>query len=87
MPFFGHPAWTNPFPALVARTAGIPIYAAGVVRTKGAHFVMRLEKVEAQFSDDRHADVLATTAALQAQFERFIRDAPEQWMWGHRRWD
>ena len=87
VPFFGHPAWTNPFPALIARTAGIPIYAAGVVRTKGAHFVMRLEKVETQYSDDRHADVLATTAAVQAQFERFIRDAPGQWMWGHRRWD
>ena len=57
------------------------------MRTKGAHFVMRLEQVEVPHSDDRHADVLATTAAVQAQFERFIRDTPEQWMWGHRRWD
>ena len=87
VPFFGRPVWSNPFPALVARVAGVPLYAAAVVRTKGAHFVMRIEPVEAPRSDDRNADVLATTAAIQARFEQFIRDTPEQWMWAHRRWD
>ena len=87
VPFFGRPAWSNPFPALIARVAGIPLYAAAVVRTKGAHFVMRIEPVEVPRGDDRDADVLATTAAMQARFEQFIRDAPEQWMWAHRRWD
>lgn len=87
VPFFGRPAWSNPFPALIARVAGIPLYAAAVVRTKGAHFVMRIEPVEVPRGDDRDADVLATTAAIQARFEQFIRDAPEQWMWAHRRWD
>ena len=87
VPFFGRPAWSNPFPALIARVAGIPLYAAAVVRTKGAHFVMRIEPVEVPRGDDRDADVLATTAALQARFEQFIRDKPEQWMWAHRRWD
>ena len=87
VPFFGRPAWSNPFPALIARVAGIPLYAAAVVRTKGAHFVMRIEPVEVPRGDDRDADVLATTAAIQARFEQFIRDNPEQWMWAHRRWD
>jgi KDO2-lipid IV(A) lauroyltransferase len=87
VPFFGRPVWSNPFPALVARVAGIPLYAAAVVRTKGAHFAMRIAKVEARRGGDRHADVLATTAALQARFEQFIRETPEQWMWAHRRWD
>ncbi len=87
VPFFGRPASSNPFPALIARVAGIPLYAVAVVRTKGAHFAMRIEPVEVPRGDDRDADVLATTAALQARFEQFIRDDPEQWMWAHRRWD
>jgi KDO2-lipid IV(A) lauroyltransferase len=87
VPFFGRPAWSNPFPALIARVAGIPLFAAAVVRTEGAHFVMRIEPVEVPRGDDRDADVLATTAALQARFEQFVRDTPEQWMWAHRRWD
>jgi len=87
VPFFGRPAWSNPFPALIARVAGIPLYAAAVVRRDGAHFVMRVEPVEVPRGGDRDADVLATTAAVQARFEQFIRDNPEQWMWAHRRWD
>ena len=87
VPFFGRPAWSNPFPALVARVAGVPLYAVAVVRTKGAHFAMRIEMVEVPRGGDRDADVLATTAALQARFEQFIRETPEQWMWAHRRWD
>ena len=30
---------------------------------------------------------IVATAALQKQFETFIREAPEQWMWAHRKWD
>ena len=31
-------------------------------------------------------DVRAIMAAMQAQFEVWIREAPEQWMWSNRRW-
>jgi Kdo2-lipid IVA lauroyltransferase/acyltransferase len=33
------------------------------------------------------ADALAATQMLQRQYEAFIRAAPEQWMWAHRKWD
>ena len=33
------------------------------------------------------ADALVATQALQRQYEAFIREAPEQWMWAHRKWD
>ncbi|THD43206.1 MAG: lauroyl acyltransferase [Bradyrhizobium sp.] len=87
VPFFGRPARSNPFPAALARMTGMPLYAVCVTRTKGAHFVMSIEPVAVPTSGDRDADVLAATAALQARFEAFVRQAPEQWMWAHRRWD
>jgi KDO2-lipid IV(A) lauroyltransferase len=86
VPFFGHLAVSNPFPALLARVAGIPLYAIRVKRVGGARFVMRIEPVAVPVTDSRDADVLAATAGLQARFEEFIREAPEQWMWAHRRW-
>jgi KDO2-lipid IV(A) lauroyltransferase len=85
--FFGRKAMSNPFPALIARSVGIPLYAARVLRKPGVHFQMRIEEVEVPRSADREADVLAATQALQTRFEEFVREAPEQWMWAHRRWD
>ncbi|MGD1015369.1 MAG: lauroyl acyltransferase [Roseiarcus sp.] len=85
-PFFGQPALSNPFPALIARATGLPLYAARVMRLANAHFSMRIERIEVPKTDDRDADVAAATAALHARFEEFIREAPEQWTWAHRRW-
>jgi KDO2-lipid IV(A) lauroyltransferase len=86
-PFFGRPASSNPFPALIARASGLPLYAARVMRLPGVRFSMRIERVEVPRTADRDADVRIATAALQARFEEFIREAPEQWTWAHRRWD
>ncbi len=85
-PFFGRPALSNPFPALIARTTGAPLYAARLIRLADVHFSLRIERVEVPVTADRDADVAAATAAIQARFEEFIREAPEQWMWAHRRW-
>ena len=87
VPFFGHPARSAVFPALLARTAGLPLYAGAAYRLPKVRFVVRAARVPIPESNDRDADAVAGTAALQAQFEAFIREAPEQWMWGHRKWD
>ncbi len=86
-PFFGHPSRSNVFPALLARVAGLPMYAGAAYRLPGVRFQIRVAAIPIPATDDRDADAVAGTAALQAQFEAFIRDAPEQWMWGHRKWD
>jgi KDO2-lipid IV(A) lauroyltransferase len=86
VPFFGRPAPSPSFPALIAETHDLPLFVARVKRQKGARFSIRVEQVPLRRTGDRDADVLATTAALQATCERFIREAPEQWMWAHRRW-
>ena len=87
VPFFGHPARSNVFPALLARTTGLPMYAGAAYRLPDVRFQIRAARVPIPETDDREADAVAATAALQAQFEAFIRAAPQQWMWGHRKWD
>lgn len=86
VPFFGRPAPSNPFPALMARSQNVPLVAIRVVRLEGARFEVQGERVPVARTADRSADVTATTAALHAIFERWIRERPAQWMWGHRRW-
>ena len=38
VPFFGHPARSNVFPALLARTTGLPLYAGAAYRLPGVRF-------------------------------------------------
>ncbi len=85
-PFFGRMAPSTPFPASVARAVDVPLYAFRVKRIGPARFSIRIQEVEAPRTEDRHADIAAATRNLQATFETMIREAPEQWMWVHRRW-
>ena len=87
VPFFGQPAFSNTAPALIARSYGLKLYAACIVREPGVRFRVKVEAVEVPVSADRDADVVQATANVQARFEAFLRQAPEQWMWAHRRWD
>jgi Kdo2-lipid IVA lauroyltransferase/acyltransferase len=86
VPFFGRPALATVFPALLARKTGLPLYAGAAYREPNVRFVIRAQRIEIPHTDDPAADALAGTVALQAQFEAFIRQAPEQWMWAHRKW-
>lgn len=86
VPFFGSPAPSTPFPALLARALGIPLYAATIVREPGARFRLRLDPVDVPRTGDKQADIEQATANLAAAFEASIRRRPEQWMWAHRRW-
>ena len=86
VPFFGREAPTTPFPALLARGRGVPLIAGRVRRLGGCRFHVSCERISVPHTADRQADVRATTAAIQATFERWIREDPGQWMWAHRRW-
>jgi KDO2-lipid IV(A) lauroyltransferase len=86
VPFFGMPALSTVFPALLARKTGLPLYAGAAFREPKVRFVIRAARVEVPHTDDPAVDAVAGTAALHAQFELFIRRAPEQWMWAHRKW-
>jgi len=87
VPFFGVPARSTVFPALLARTTGLPLYAGAAFRRPDVRFVIKGERIPIPETKDREADAIVATAALHKQFEAFIREAPEQWMWAHRKWD
>ncbi len=90
VPFFGKPAPSNTFPALMARMFNAPLLAGVVVRAPEGNdkvrFRVTVVPIPVPRTSDRDADVLAATAALQQQFEAFVREHPGQWMWAHRRW-
>lgn len=87
VPFFGMPALANSFPAVLARSSGAPLVAVRVRRLEGgARFLIDSAPIEVPETADRQADIVAATAALHQQFETWIRENPEQWMWTHRKW-
>ena len=86
MPFFGQPARSTVFPALLARRTGVPLYAGAAFRRPGGRFSVRIMPIAMPQTNNSAADALAATKTLQRQFEAFIREAPEQWMWAHRKW-
>jgi Kdo2-lipid IVA lauroyltransferase/acyltransferase len=86
VPFFGQPARSTVFPALLARTTGVPLYAGAAFRRPGSRFSIRIAPISVPQTNDSAADALVATQALQRQYEAFIREAPEQWMWAHRKW-
>lgn len=86
VPFFGHPAPSTTFPALLARNYDRPLFASRVLREPNVHFALSLVEIPVPKTEDKLADIHAATAALHAQFEAWIRETPEQWMWAHKRW-
>lgn len=87
VPFFGHPANSSPFPAMMSVIYDAPIVAVQCVRLDYNVFRIDLDLVVAPEGSNRDHTIANRTAALHAQFEQFIRRHPEQWMWAHRRWD
>ena len=87
VPFFGIPSRSTQFPALLARLHNLPIIATRAVRTSPGHFRIDAERLELAETANRKADILENTARIQALLERWIRESPALWMWGHRRWN
>jgi KDO2-lipid IV(A) lauroyltransferase len=64
----------------------VPLYAGAAFRRPGGRFSIRIVPIAMPHTNNSAADALAATKTLQRQFEAFIREAPEQWMWAHRKW-
>lgn len=87
VPFFGQPAGSNVVPVMLARRAGARLWAGRCVRVGDeSRFRITMREIKVPWTDDPAADIKAALTELQAQFEDWIRDHPEQWMWSNRRW-
>ena len=87
VPFFGKAAPTSLAAAVIARRTGARIWMARCLRVgTDSRFRIELKELKVPRTANQGADIQAATAAMQVQFEAWIREAPEQWMWSNRRW-
>jgi KDO2-lipid IV(A) lauroyltransferase len=87
VPFFGRPARSVIMPAIIARRVGARIWMARCLRVGGeSRFRIELKELRVPRTANQAADVTWITTKMQAQFEAWVREAPEQWMWSNRRW-
>jgi KDO2-lipid IV(A) lauroyltransferase len=87
VPFFGRPTRSVTIPAIIARRVGARIWLSRCRRVgKESRFLIELKELKVPRSANAAEDVKWVTAAMQRQFEAWIRETPEQWMWSNRRW-
>ncbi|VAX17535.1 Lipid A biosynthesis lauroyl acyltransferase [hydrothermal vent metagenome] len=87
-PFFGELASTFTTPATFGMRIGSPILPVLSFRDeRNDKYIVRIHPiVEVKDTGDRHADVRLVTMEINEIVENAIRQAPEQWLWIHRRW-
>ncbi len=80
--FFGHPAPSSISTAKLARVSGAAVVPYHPVRLADGRYELRLEPALTDFPGD---DLAAATQRVNDVLERHIRDAPEQYLWAHKR--
>jgi KDO2-lipid IV(A) lauroyltransferase len=86
VPFFGRYAKTPRGPAVFALRLAAPVVFGTALRQPNGRYAMHFEEVVVEPTGDREADVDRIVAAYTYTLERWIRRAPEQYFWHHRRW-
>ena len=87
VPFFGRNAPTVTIPAMIARRTGARIWMSRCTRVgHDSRFEIELKELRVPRTANHSDDVKSATAAMTRQFEEWVRETPEQWMWSNRRW-
>lgn len=86
VPFFGRYAKTPRGPAVFALRLEAPLLFACALRQPSGRFVIHFEPVPVQRTGTLDADVDRIVASYTSTLERWVRRAPEQYFWQHRRW-
>ncbi|MCP3982983.1 MAG: lysophospholipid acyltransferase family protein [bacterium] len=89
IPFFGRLACTRDGPPRIAMRTGVPVIPVLLFRQPdGIHHVARFgPPIELVPEGDDKADAVRENALRMTRpIEDAIREAPDQWIWIHRRW-
>jgi KDO2-lipid IV(A) lauroyltransferase len=87
VPFFGRAASSSIFAAMLARRLGWRIWVGRCIRVgTQSRFKVEMKELKVPFTKDKDADIKEITASMQRQFEEWIKEYPEQWMWSNRKW-
>ena len=87
VPFFGQDARTQAIGAMIARRVGSRIWMSRCKRVgTSSNFEIELMELRVPRTKNIGEDVRWIMVEMQKQFETWVRDAPEQWMWSNRRW-
>ena len=86
VPFFGRPAKTPRGPAVFALRLKVPVVFGTALRQPSGRYRFSFEPVTVQDTGNRERDVDAVVAEYTKTLERWVRKAPEQYFWHHRRW-
>jgi len=84
--FFGMPAHTPTGAAALAKRTGSLFVAASIQRIAPGRHLVRAVPIEIADDEDPERAIIEATAEATAQFERWIRERPQQWCWNHDRW-
>jgi KDO2-lipid IV(A) lauroyltransferase len=85
--FFGRPAATTTVAAALAVRTGCALLPSHTVLGRDGRYRLVYDPpLQWTSSGDRQADIAGLTQRLTSIIEGWIRDAPEQWLWLHKRW-
>lgn len=87
VPFFGQDARTQAIGAMIARRVGSRVWMSCCKRVgTSSNFEIEIKELRVPRTKNIGEDVRWIMVEMQKQFEAWVREAPEQWMWSNRRW-
>jgi Kdo2-lipid IVA lauroyltransferase/acyltransferase len=86
--FFGIPAATTTSMALIALRTQAPVLTGYLTPMRNGRYTFKfLPPIEMIRSGDMEQDLRINTQKLNDILEQIIREQPESWLWGHKRWN
>ena len=86
MHFLGRIASISPITSLLAIKLQIPIFPVIVTREKNGHLICTVEDPVFPPKEYSQENIRIFTRKLTDIYERWVRSAPDSWLWAHNRW-